>query len=281
VTAIPAPALIGCAHGTRSPAGRRAVGALIAEVRSARPGLVVRAAFVDVHPPAVADVVDAVTGPTARAVVVPLLLSTGYHVGVDIAAAVAGRPALGPDRRLVDVLLDRLRAADLSADDAVVIAAAGSSDPRAAIDVAGIAGSVQRHHPGPVTVGYCAGTTPRVPDAVAAARSADPGRRVLVAAYLLAPGFFHDRLQQAGADAVTAPLLDATTGTATGTTTGTTTGTATGTATGAALAETDRISGPPSGPERARPDPRLVSLILARYDAACSGWSAPGPRTAT
>ncbi len=226
------------------------MGALIAEVRSTRPDLVVRAAFVDVHPPAVADVVGAVTGSGGRAVVVPLLLSTGYHVGVDIGAAVGGRPAvaapaLGPDHRLVGVLLDRLRAADLSADDSVVIAAAGSSDPRAAVDVAGIAGSVQRHHPGPVTVGYCASATPNVPDAVAAARSADPGHRVVVAAYLLAPGFFHDRLHQAGADAVTAPLL---------------------------VASTNR--------EPASPDPRLVSLVLARYDAACATLLPPASSSA-
>jgi sirohydrochlorin ferrochelatase len=45
-----------------------------------------------------------------------------------------------------------------------------------------------------------------VPDAVAAARAAG-AERVVVAAYLLAPGHFADRLAAAGADAVTAPLL--------------------------------------------------------------------------
>ncbi|MDP9427453.1 MAG: sirohydrochlorin chelatase, partial [Actinomycetota bacterium] len=45
-----------------------------------------------------------------------------------------------------------------------------------------------------------------VPDAVAAARAAG-ARRVVLAAYLLAPGHFHDKLAGAGADAVTAPLL--------------------------------------------------------------------------
>ena len=33
------------------------------------------------------------------------------------------------------------------------------------------------------------------------------GLRVVVAAYLLAPGHFHDKLAGAGADSVTAPLL--------------------------------------------------------------------------
>ncbi|KFC53309.1 hypothetical protein GY12_14495 [Micrococcus luteus] len=33
------------------------------------------------------------------------------------------------------------------------------------------------------------------------------GRRAVVAAHLLAPGYFHDRLGESGADAVTDPLL--------------------------------------------------------------------------
>lgn len=55
-----------------------------------------------------------------------------------------------------------------------------------------------------MTVGYGAGCAPSVPDAVEAARA--DGRRVVLASYLLAPGFFHDRLQTAGADLVTAPV---------------------------------------------------------------------------
>jgi sirohydrochlorin ferrochelatase len=96
-----------------------------------------------------------------------------------------------------------------------VLAAAGSSDARAADAVGEVARGLRAAWPhGPVTVGYGAGCAPSVPDAVAAARatlpapSADgaaPGR-VVVAAYLLAPGFFHDRLLLAGADVVTAPL---------------------------------------------------------------------------
>ena len=58
---------------------------------------------------------------------------------------------------------------------------------------------------GQVTVAYAAGTPPTVPDAVAAARTAGAAT-VAVASYLLAEGFFHDRLAEAGADHVTAPL---------------------------------------------------------------------------
>ena len=60
---------------------------------------------------------------------------------------------------------------------------------------------------GQVTVAYAAGTPPTVPDAVAAARTAGAAT-VAVASYLLAEGFFHDRLADAGADVVTPPLGD-------------------------------------------------------------------------
>ena len=106
--------LVACAHGTRNATGRRLIAELALTARRLRPGLETTAAFVDVQPP---TVVDVVAGPAAEgraAVVVPLLLSGGYHVHVDIAGAVAAHPGavaarpLGPDERLVEVLADRL-----------------------------------------------------------------------------------------------------------------------------------------------------------------------------
>lgn len=235
LSGVTTPALIACAHGTRDVRGRRAVGALVAALGAARPGLGVEAAYVDVQPPTVADVVERVTAQGDAAVVVPLLLSRGYHVGVDVARAVQGHhaaaaAALGPDPRLTALLADRLRGQGLGAGDVVVVAAAGSSDPQAAADVAQVARAVQAHHAGPVTVGYGASASPSVLDAVAAARREHPERRVVVAAYLLAPGFFHDRLLACGADVVTAPLL---------------------------LPD-------------AAPDPRLLDVVLERYDTAAA-----------
>jgi sirohydrochlorin ferrochelatase len=107
------------------------------------------------------------------------------------------------------VLADRLRSAGGDPRDprtAVVVAAAGSSDARAVADVEHTAELLQRDWAGPVTTGYGSAAQPAVPDAVAAARRAGAAR-VVVAAYLLAPGHFHDKLQGAGADCVTAPLL--------------------------------------------------------------------------
>ncbi|PVU82149.1 cobalamin biosynthesis protein CbiX [Cellulomonas sp. WB94] len=202
--------LVGCSHGTDNLEGRAVIRSILASVADARPDLVVREAFVDVQEPAVADVVASAAELGLTAVVVPLLLSVGFHVRVDIAAAVEDRlaiaaPPLGPDPRLVDVLVDRLTQAGLAPGDSVVLAAAGSTDPAAAVAVEEVAAGLATRLGRPVTVGYGAGSTPRVPEAVAAARATAPGR-VVVASYLLAPGFFHDRVLDAGADVVSAPL---------------------------------------------------------------------------
>jgi sirohydrochlorin ferrochelatase len=206
---------VACAHGTRNPTGRRLVAELALAARALRPGLVTTAAFVDVQPPTVADVVTELSAAGCPAVVVPLLLSGGYHVHVDIARAVAEAPGavaarpLGPDPRLAAVLRDRLVGAGADPGDpltAVVLAAAGSSDPRSVHDVEDTADLLQRQWAGPVTTGYGSAAKPPVPDAVAAARKGG-AERVVVASYLLAPGHFHDKLAATGADAVTAPLL--------------------------------------------------------------------------
>lgn len=207
--------LVACAHGTRNPTGRRLIAELALAARALRPGLVTTAAFVDVQPPTVADVLASLSASGRAAVVVPLLLSGGYHVHVDIASAVAAAPGtvaarpLGPDPRLAAVLHDRLVQAGADPGDpgtAVVLAAAGSSDPRSVRDVEDTAALVQRSWTGPVSTGYGSAAQPPVPDAVAAAREAGAAR-VVVASYLLAPGHFHDKLAGAGADVVTAPLL--------------------------------------------------------------------------
>jgi len=203
--------LIGCSHGTDSRSGRAVIRALLTEVGAARPDLDVAEAFVDVQQPRVGHVVESLS-PRQNAVVVPLLLSAGYHVNVDIAAAVAGgqaaaAAALGPDDRLTTLLAQRLREAGVRAGDRVVLAAAGSSDPRATADVERVAADLRQRHEGPVTVGYGSIATPSVAEAVATARDGLPhDARVVVASYLLAPGFFYDRIRAAGADIVTAPL---------------------------------------------------------------------------
>ncbi|GAA4764232.1 sirohydrochlorin chelatase [Microbacterium gilvum] len=207
--------LVACSHGTRFDEGRAVVRDLVDAIRAQLPGVRVEQAFVDVEEPTVADVVASVAedGP---AVVVPLLLSTGFHTDVDVADAVAPYPhvvrtrALGPHDLLALVLesrLDEAPAVDAGRrpGDHVVLAAAGSTNPAAVADVEGVADRLRRLLPCPVTVAYAAGAEPRIPAAVAQAR-ADGAHRVIAASYVLAPGYFANLVAGAGADVVSRPL---------------------------------------------------------------------------
>lgn len=208
------PILIGCAHGTKSAEGRQTIRDVLDAVRLALPGVDVREAYVDVHGPFLADVVAEI--PVAEqglsAVVVPLLLAGGYHVYHDIAQAVAERPdvvaasALGPDERLTAIVLDRLREAHVSREATLVLAAAGSSDPRSQADTEAAAEMLRGTWKGPVRVAFAAGHAPSVADAVRSARNYGEDGTVAVASFLLAPGVFQARLSEAGADVVTPAL---------------------------------------------------------------------------
>jgi sirohydrochlorin ferrochelatase len=206
------PALVAASHGTSSPEGRAAVAALVDAVRRAATGLVVEDAFVDVEQPDVASVLDAL-GTAHESVVVPLLLSAGYHVHVDLAREVHGRAgvpalaALGPDDRLIDVLVERLVEAGLRGDDRVVLAAAGSSDRRAVDDCRVVGRRLAERLGRPVAVGFLSATRPALVDAISRTRATHPVSRVVVSSYLLAPGYFHDLAVAAGAAVTTAPLL--------------------------------------------------------------------------
>jgi sirohydrochlorin ferrochelatase len=212
------PILIACSHGTRNAEGAAAIARLRDRIRALRPGLDVREAYVDVQEPSLPDVVARLPE-GAPVVVVPLLLSVGYHVRVDIATAVADRPLtvaakpLGPDVRLAQLLQRRLEEAGAAEDDGVVLAAAGSSDPAAAGDVERMAEYLRALRTGTVAVGYGASAEPAVADAVRAVATSSTGAegpgRTAIASYLLAPGYFHDQLAKAGADVVSAALLPA------------------------------------------------------------------------
>ncbi|MET1036872.1 MAG: CbiX/SirB N-terminal domain-containing protein [Aeromicrobium sp.] len=203
--------LVATSHGTDVPAARTAITALVEAVREAAPHLDVHEAFVDVQLPRVDTAVDLVTG---LAVVVPLLLAPGFHVHVDIQGAAdrpwaTAAPTLGPDDRLTATMCRRLVQAGATRDDVVVLGAAGSTDvgARASIDVA--ARLLGAAWGSPVEVGYVGGSG--VPIAEVVQRAAATGRRVVIASYLVAPGFFFDGLGACGADVVTRPLLDGTT----------------------------------------------------------------------
>ncbi|MGE5136795.1 MAG: sirohydrochlorin chelatase [Gemmatimonadota bacterium] len=228
------PVLLAVAHGSRDPAAQECVHALLARVRGLDPGPDVRAAFLENAEPALPGALSravAGAGP-AGVTVVPLLLATGYHVSQDIgrAAAAAGVQAsapLGPDPALVPVLAQRLAAAGVPAGTPVVLAAAGSRDPRSARDTERQAGLLARELAVPVRAAYLSAARPTVAEAVAAlagqpVRAASPAagpadraaspaagpsvRPVAVATFLLAPGLFYDQLGASGAAWVSGPL---------------------------------------------------------------------------
>lgn len=205
------PVLIACSHGTSNAEGQAAVNRLREQMAGLRPELDIREAYVDVQQPDLPDVVAGL--PEGPAVVVPLLLSVGYHVKVDIARAVRGRPhtvaaaPLGPDPLLAALLQRRLEESGVNPDDDVVLAAAGSSDACAAVDVEELRGQLAMLRSGTILAGYGASARPSVAEAVQALARNDDAPAI--ASYLLAPGYFHDQLATAGARVVSAPLLPA------------------------------------------------------------------------
>ncbi len=176
----------------------------------------VRTAFVDVLGPSPSEVLRDLTdaeGESVPAVVVPAFLASGYHVYQDVPREVAesGHPevavtsAMGPDPALARIMAMRLRTAGWRPGDAVVFAAAGSSDARARQDVRRAAGMLAEHLGVPVRIGYVATGAPRVPEVVAELRESG-AERVFIASYLLAHGLFQQRLHEAGADGVAEPI---------------------------------------------------------------------------
>lgn len=212
--------LVLVAHGTRSGKGVRMIAAL-AEAVARELGMdgnghheAVRTAFVDVLGPSPGEVLRGLAETAAvPAVVVPAFLASGYHVYQDVPREVADSghpsvtvtPAMGPDPALARIMAMRLHAAGWRPGDAVVFAAAGSSDPRARADIRCAAAMLTAQLAAPVRIAYVATGAPRVPDVVRALHAAGR-KRVFIASYLLAHGLFQERLHTAGATAVADPI---------------------------------------------------------------------------
>jgi sirohydrochlorin ferrochelatase len=227
------PALVAVAHGSRDPRAAATVSELLGIVRERARGLDVRAAFLDHCAPSLPQALGSLDASSAGsslgrrpAVVVPLLLTAAYHSKTDIPArlaeAAAARPGpaaacagtLGPHPLLTAALERRLREAGVAVGDpavraatSVVLAAAGSSDPAANATIAALAARWQRERGWrAVLPAYASAAGPRPAEAVAALRSAcdntahyntaGPGP-VVVATYLLAPGYFADKVREA------------------------------------------------------------------------------------
>jgi sirohydrochlorin ferrochelatase len=211
--------LIAVAHGSRDPRAAATVRELLEEVRHARPGLPVRPAYLDHAAPTLPRALSGLPS----AAVLPLLLTDAYHSRVDIPGVlrevrgtrVRYGATLGPHPLLTRALERRLAEAGVPADDpgaardtAVVLVSAGSSDPRANRTVARLARR-WAHERGwwAATAAYASASGPRPGEEVARLlRAGAP--RVVVAPYLLAPGFFADRVRDAALEAGAATVAD-------------------------------------------------------------------------
>lgn len=221
-----APALIALAHGSRDPRSSATVGSLVECVRELRPDLRVEAAFLELSAPSFAGTVDRlVEDGHDEIVVVPLLLSEAYHAKVDVPRAIAeatGRhpglgirasSILGLEATFLEVLDRRLREALSDARvrelDALVLAAAGSSDALANQAMSRLARVWGARHKLPVTAAFASAAPPATGEAVRAFLQQGK-RHVAVASMFLAPGFLPDRAAElaleAGAVAVSEPL---------------------------------------------------------------------------
>lgn len=189
--------LVVVAHGTRRLLGN-AVASIIAKQAGRRLRIESRAAYVELCEPLFADVVAATRQPT---LVVPLLLSTGYHVRVDLPAAVAaaagpvtlGAP-LGPDPMLASAQVARLVAAGASPGRPVVLVAAGSNDPAARADITRAGTLLAEAWGGPVRVATVSGSgAPAIDQVVRPGDAVSP--------YLLAPGAFSEAVRARSAAA--------------------------------------------------------------------------------
>jgi sirohydrochlorin ferrochelatase len=221
-----APALVALAHGSRDPRSAQTIKALVDEVRRMRPDLRIEPAFLELSKPSFSTVVDRlVKAGYDEIVVVPLLLTEAYHAKVDVPRAVEeatvrheglrirATNVLGLEAVFLEVLDRRLRAALRAARvrelDALVLAAAGSSDQLANQAVTRLARLWGSTHRLPTVAAYASATPPATGEAVRQFR-AEGRRHIAVGSLFLAPGTLPDRAAElaleAGAVAVSAPL---------------------------------------------------------------------------
>lgn len=212
------PRLVLVAHGTRDPEGQKTIGRLVEAVRARLPEVDVALAWVDVIGPEPSEILaDGVPS-----VLVPAFLGHGYHVGHDLPEAMRTAPGpvvvtehLGVVDEVVEALADRLREAGWKAPGpgpgpaeqnrpsgrgrAVVLAGAGSSSDRAVAEARSVGAALAQRLGVTVIPGFAVTAEPSVPDAVRQAST--EGDDVAISTYLLAPGFFADRVRMQSVDA--------------------------------------------------------------------------------
>ena len=225
--------LVAVAHGSAVPQAAGTIADLMTVVaeRAERRGVDLpdlRIAYLGHALPSLPQVLSTIE-PGTRVTVLPLLLAAAYHSKTDIPRILAhvrgdfpclrvtyGAP-LGPHPLLIRALERRLAEADPGvledpAQTGVVLAAAGSSDLDANAAIAHVAARWQARAGWFATCPAYASAVSPDPAAAVTSLLRDGARRVVVATYLLAPGYFAGRIRDsslaAGAAAVS-PVLGA------------------------------------------------------------------------
>lgn len=242
------PALLTIAHGTRDPRGAQEMEALLAVLRSRHPAPVANGWLEDFASPGVAEAAQQLVDDGAQQIVtVPFLNFGAYHAKTDVPGALAELDAgvhvahgriLGLHPALFALARERIDAVSDHAgraDEVLVVAASGSSDPDANADVAKAArflaeGTGHRW----VEHTFAGVTWPRI-DEVLRRVAAAGAKRAVVFNWSLLAGLLEQRITSTAAEV--------------------------GAQTGLQIVEAGRFG----------PDPLVAEAVLERYAEALAG----------
>jgi sirohydrochlorin ferrochelatase len=203
VTATSRPTLLLVAHGSADPRATTTSRELRDAVARRVPDVAVHLGFLDHAAPHPAQLIAAL--PPGPIVLVPLLLAAAFHVHVDIAAVadgaratgrrVAVSAALAPHPLLLAAAHDRLHEAGIDTGSALVLAAAGTSDPEANAMTELVAKTLAAQRGTHIVAAYASAAEPTVSQALSTLQAEHD--QVGVLTWLLSPGRFADTIATA------------------------------------------------------------------------------------
>ncbi|WP_238419934.1 sirohydrochlorin chelatase [Gordonia sp. 'Campus'] len=200
--------LVLAAHGSRDPrfgaTARRVRDAVAAQL----PGVEVVLSYLDLDEPLVGDVLSglhASADAQDEPVVVPMLLSAGFHQKVDLPGILAeSHPSARQTdvmgtRSLTRALADRLVEAGLGEGDGVILSAVGSSDPDAdrSVRLRAIELSTRLHRPVEVVFATKLGAGDRILKSAVRRLRSGGARRIALSPYFLSAGLLTERVERA------------------------------------------------------------------------------------
>jgi sirohydrochlorin ferrochelatase len=199
------PVLVLVAHGSRDPR----FGATARRVRDAvavrLPGVEVVLSYLDLDEPLVGEVLATGSETGDDPVVVPLLLSAGYHHKIDLPAIIAEHRPFAQQtdvigtRSFTAALADRLLEAGLHERDGVILSAVGSSDESADRHVRrrAIELSTYLHRPVEVVFATKLGSGNRAVATAVRRLRAVGAERIALSPYFLSAGLLIERVESA------------------------------------------------------------------------------------